>query len=1146
MKTYKLICVLLAVLMLIGTIPFAASAVFPIDEVDVTVERFPTAGMTPDDLPVPLSYTGCYIDEWYWYDSTPGSEGRVNGTDTFEEGHTYRLYLHILPNTGCEFMTSMTLSVNGDVGFVMPGAVIKPDEASLWTADLEAPAPETISMVNLDCFNAPCVGVTVGENLALLKSGESESFEIASYTNWYRNSISVSASEQFIDGVPYYLYLYIKPKAGYRFDSENLPTVLLGSSTDLVGEVGVTLYGSLYVYTKELTPVQGLIQDVDVTVDKFPVLGLTVADMSAPSVGEDRDYYVYDWGWYDCTDSTELMGRADIFKEGREYQLSVRVRTKEGYAFAAPSAPSINGDASLVYHINTFSTGEGQFRSNRITAAEPSGSDKINLVNILGLRPPYDGMKAGNNLKSLSVPEGAPYKIGDNTNWWVSTGSSYTELADDDVFEQDKNYYISFAIEPLTGYVFEEDTKPTVLIDGSEVLVDSGYTRVNFGYCHCFTTDITAIVPTKIASLAVEGFKEPAVEQTVRENLDGVRVPDGATYGLTELCWFDNDAGEYMDLTDTFAEGGSYYLRLVAAPQSGFVFYDNCVILINDGTVAVDTDNIEINEDGTIKFLTEDYEVEAAPTAITRIEVNGFAPPVAGQSAGDNIALLSVPDDAHYTVSSDTSWYRKPLKKLDPSDTFEGNGKEYFLRIFIEPEEGYCFDSVLSDVLLDGSSEYVDSAFMRGDIFEIRTVDFTASYTGQTLITEVDVTGFALPVPGQTAGDNLAALSIPVGAPYSIQSARWCDYEYVRMDAAEEFVIGKMYYLTVDLAPAAGYTFDTEGPFTALFNGSDEYVDSQNTEVYETEVRFFSIETVAGADLLTPITEASVLGYTEPASGQSASDVLSNIAVPSGVHYSIAEVCWQYLDYEPWYDDMDYYDTFAVGQKYRLYVRLEADAGYYFDPSNLPALSVSGADIKESAVYSSGDTLELATVGVKVLPAGYVRITEAGILGFEKPVAGGKVADCVAKLHVPEDAHYSLAEAYWLGSAEPVEFEDGKEYYLVIRLTPDDGYYFDYEDLPTALINGSTDDVDTGYTRMEKESLVYFSVDFTVTSASGVPGDIDGDGDITMKDVLIMRRYIAGLIELTDAEIAKGDIDNDLDITMKDVLRARRIIAGLD
>ena len=57
---------------------------------------------------------------------------------------------------------------------------------------------------------------------------------------------------------------------------------------------------------------------------------------------------------------------------------------------------------------------------------------------------------------------------------------------------------------------------------------------------------------------------------------------------------------------------------------------------------------------------------------------------------------------------------------------------------------------------------------------------------------------------------------------------------------------------------------------------------------------------------------------------------------------------------------------------------------------------------------------------------------------------------------------------------------------------------------------------------------------------------MDDDGEVTMKDVLVMRRYIAGLDELGDDAILIGDIDGDGDITMKDVLKARRIIAGLD
>ncbi|MBR0302762.1 MAG: dockerin type I repeat-containing protein, partial [Clostridia bacterium] len=61
-----------------------------------------------------------------------------------------------------------------------------------------------------------------------------------------------------------------------------------------------------------------------------------------------------------------------------------------------------------------------------------------------------------------------------------------------------------------------------------------------------------------------------------------------------------------------------------------------------------------------------------------------------------------------------------------------------------------------------------------------------------------------------------------------------------------------------------------------------------------------------------------------------------------------------------------------------------------------------------------------------------------------------------------------------------------------------------------------------------------------------LPGDVDGDGVLTMKDVLKIRKNIAGLEELSDEEIKRADIDGDTQLTMKDVLKIRRTIAGLE
>ena len=67
----------------------------------------------------------------------------------------------------------------------------------------------------------------------------------------------------------------------------------------------------------------------------------------------------------------------------------------------------------------------------------------------------------------------------------------------------------------------------------------------------------------------------------------------------------------------------------------------------------------------------------------------------------------------------------------------------------------------------------------------------------------------------------------------------------------------------------------------------------------------------------------------------------------------------------------------------------------------------------------------------------------------------------------------------------------------------------------------------------------------TIEVSDGEPGDVDSDDSLTMKDVLMMRRHIAGLITLNSSQIASGDLDSDGVITMKDVLKARRIIAGI-
>ena len=57
------------------------------------------------------------------------------------------------------------------------------------------------------------------------------------------------------------------------------------------------------------------------------------------------------------------------------------------------------------------------------------------------------------------------------------------------------------------------------------------------------------------------------------------------------------------------------------------------------------------------------------------------------------------------------------------------------------------------------------------------------------------------------------------------------------------------------------------------------------------------------------------------------------------------------------------------------------------------------------------------------------------------------------------------------------------------------------------------------------------------------PGDANGDGSVDMKDVLVVRKFIAGLGGTIDDTAA--DVNYDFSVDMKDVLLMRKFIAGL-
>lgn len=94
-----------------------------------------------------------------------------------------------------------------------------------------------------------------------------------------------------------------------------------------------------------------------------------------------------------------------------------------------------------------------------------------------------------------------------------------------------------------------------------------------------------------------------------------------------------------------------------------------------------------------------------------------------------------------------------------------------------------------------------------------------------------------------------------------------------------------------------------------------------------------------------------------------------------------------------------------------------------------------------------------------------------------------------------------------------------------------------------AVIGFFTDGYVKAYAPVYVDNFKLYSVRAPQEEPDVTPGDADGDGGVTMKDVLLMRQFIAQM----DVTLSKAaaDVDGDGEVTMKDVLQVRKFIAKL-
>ena len=117
-------------------------------------------------------------------------------------------------------------------------------------------------------------------------------------------------------------------------------------------------------------------------------------------------------------------------------------------------------------------------------------------------------------------------------------------------------------------------------------------------------------------------------------------------------------------------------------------------------------------------------------------------------------------------------------------------------------------------------------------------------------------------------------------------------------------------------------------------------------------------------------------------------------------------------------------------------------------------------------------------------------------------------------------------------------FADKDTKVMLLRYDPQyDGYVF--------VENAVQDTENMAVTaKIEKSGEYILAVNSISEPGTNILGDLNGDGKVTMADVIRLARGAAGYVTLTEQEQKAGDVNHDGKITMADVIRVARYAAG--
>jgi len=212
-------------------------------------------------------------------------------------------------------------------------------------------------------------------------------------------------------------------------------------------------------------------------------------------------------------------------------------------------------------------------------------------------------------------------------------------------------------------------------------------------------------------------------------------------------------------------------------------------------------------------------------------------------------------------------------------------------------------------------------------------------------------------------------------------------------------------------------------------------------------------------------------------------------------------------------------------------------AFYAAETAQLLALPTSLESIDEKAFISLSDgTIFVFTKNEQVysdlesLTSGTIYVPEGNTIENENVSVGYITGITITKN--PVKTEYTYNENF---DPTGIEIEvntvlNGKESsYNISQIGYEPSYTYNFSASPIVTVSYC------GY-----ETTVITSIKFT-----SVPGDVNRDKNVTSDDILLLRKYIAGLVSEKEVDLIASDIDGTIGVNSDDLLLLRKVVAGL-